>query len=84
MTYDEAKAARAKLEAVAQRLSDRLNSYPRGPMGMTPDHIKATKEWKDEYRAYHVAAGKLREFNRRMVKAFRREMQAERAERRPA
>lgn len=84
MTYSEAKAIRDQLEAIATRHSDKLNRYPRGPMGLTPDHIKASDQWRADYRAYHVAAARFREYNRRFAKAYKAEIRAERDARRAA
>lgn len=50
--WDDCKAAGAALKA-----------FPRGRMGLTPDAVKATPEWRAAKQAYDRAFAALRSFN---------------------
>lgn len=84
VTYEEAKTMRDTLEANIAKWSEILAAYPRGPMGLTPDHLKQTPEWQHAKAECDKAFEALRRFNRVFVKRFRREIQAERRKRFPA
>lgn len=51
------------LEAAHKAASDALQAFPRGPMGLTPDRVKASPEWQAAQRAYQKAHRDLRNFN---------------------
>ena len=53
--YENAKAAKASLEATVKRLGAVMQSYPIDPMGLTPDAIKATAQWKADRLAFDRA-----------------------------
>lgn len=76
--YAEASTLREVAHAEVQRLSAALNNYPRGPLGLTTDACKMTKEWKSHARGYHNAFQALREINSLIVKRFKKEYLAER------
>lgn len=62
----EVKAASARLKEVA--------GPERTPMGITPDSVKATPEWKAARRAFDNAFARSRTFNGRYVKHFKAEI----------
>jgi hypothetical protein len=79
------KAARQRqdhLEAESKRTGRALDSFPKGPMNLTPDHVRATSEWKAAKAASDNAFQAYRNFNGMMVKAFPNELKAERLARR--
>jgi len=81
MTYTEAKIYREALyqaHDITARDLRALSSGKRGPMGLTPDHIKQTPEWKSAYRRERQAFERLRNHNAYMAKAFKKEMREER------
>lgn len=81
MTYEEAKAARDAIEARLKAASDTLKAIPgigSGPMGLTPDHIKSSPEYREANRAYLAIHHELRRFNSAFTKQYRREIAAER------
>ena len=61
-----------------------LNKFPRGAMGLTPDAVKATPEWQLAKKAYNLAFEQSRAFNKFFTKAYKKEIAAERNERRAA
>lgn len=82
MTFLEAKAEAARLDAEVKRTGEILRVFPRGPMGLTPDAVKATPEYKAAKTASEVAFAKLRAFNGWYTKTFKSELAAERRTRR--
>jgi hypothetical protein len=56
---------RDSLEAELRRFSGILKSFPKGPMNLTPDPVKATPEWKAAKAATDKAFANLRAFNSR-------------------
>ena len=85
MTYAIAKAAN---DAIAKEYHDavaHLNAVSgdeRGPFGLTPDHIKATAEWKAAWNNERRLFGVWRMSNMDMVNNYASEMKAEREARR--
>lgn len=84
MTFTEAKALAATLDAEASRLGAILQAFPKGPMGLTPDAVRATAEWKLAKHQFDAAFAKLRNFNGAFTKAFAKEIREERRARRVA
>jgi hypothetical protein len=84
MTYLEAKMRRDAIEADVSRLSAALQSFPTGPMGLTPDATKALPEYRIAKIAFDAAFERSRRFNGRFVKAFAKEIRADRLSRRVA
>ncbi|PTR08655.1 MULTISPECIES: hypothetical protein [unclassified Novosphingobium] len=83
-------AYRAAREALTNRMRDaaaRLAAIPgtgSGLFGLTPDHVKATPQWRAAHFAYWQAHTGLADLNRRNVKRFKRELAQEQRERRQA
>lgn len=70
MTYEEAKAHKQKLNEEVDRYSKILNSFEKGNIGLTPDHIKESPEYKEADKAFKIAFSNLRDFNAWYVKEF--------------
>lgn len=75
----EAEASAASLHLKAISKCEGTSS-----MGLTPDHIKATPEWKAAHTGYYAASRKLQNFNRGFLKQFSKEWRATLMERRIA
>ena len=85
--YEFALSQHDAIEAEANAASLRLKAVSgveKGPMGLTPDHIKATLEWKAAHSAYCAASRNLQTFNRGFLKQFSKEWRATLLERRIA
>ncbi|MCW1985621.1 UNVERIFIED_ORG: O-acetyl-ADP-ribose deacetylase (regulator of RNase III) [Sphingomonas sp. R1F5B] len=81
------RAAREALTARVREEAARMKAIPGGGtglFGLTPDHIKATPEWRQAYHAYWQAHRALADLNGRNVKRFKREIAQEQRERRQA
>lgn len=86
IAWEEALEARDELDARVTAASATLHAkYPeKGPMGLTPDHVKVTPEWKADRLAYDRAARAMGDYNRGFLKRFKREWKAELLKRRQA
>lgn len=85
--YEFALSQHDAIEAEANAASLHLKAVSgaeKGPMGLTPDHIKATPEWKAAHSTYYAATRKLQTFNRGFLKQFSKEWRATLLERRIA
>ena len=56
-------ALRETLESDVAIASKRLRNFPKGPMGLVSDEIKASAEYREAKSAYNTAFAKLRAFN---------------------
>lgn len=81
--FDAAKVRQAALEAELKAAKAALAVYPRGPMGLTPDAVKALPEYRTAKVQADQAFARLRAFNATFVKTFAKELREERATRRP-
>ena len=89
MTYQEAKehnaaieaafeAAGARREAIEKELAASLGIEPRNAIGLTADAIKFHPRYRAAKAAQDMAFKRLQESNRAFVKAYKKEIQAER------
>lgn len=74
----------AALTAVSDEHARALDKYPRGPMGLTPEHVRTSTEYRMDKARFDRSFSALREHNSFMVKNFKSEMKAERDARRQA
>ena len=75
--YAEAKAARDVLNARVEQAGKVLEGFPKGELGLTPDHIKASPEWRKAKAEFELAFAVLRGFNKTFTKQFKREIRAD-------
>ena len=79
MNYETAREEKRRLEAISANASAVLKALSGGgPMGMTPDSVKATPEWQAARKASDKAFNDLRAFNQHFIRMFRAEYAAER------
>lgn len=81
---DDFAAATAAGDAITKRLDTAtavLNKFPKGPMGLTPEHIRTTPEYQAAKRKADQLFAELRAFNGVYVKKFAKEMREERRKR---
>lgn len=83
-TYEQAKADVAAADARVAKASEVLNTYPKGPTGLTPDEVKASAEWKAAMAEYNTAFEELREANDFMGKNYKAQRSADRQAEREA
>ncbi|WP_415913299.1 hypothetical protein [Neptuniibacter sp. QD37_11] len=68
------------LEENLQRASEALKAFPRGNMGLVPDDVKSTDEFKAAKLDYDKAHNALRNYNQDVPKTFKRQRSQERRE----
>lgn len=86
-TFDGAAKVRDHLEARYEQTLAELKAVSgseRGPMGLTPDHIKQSVEWRAAYYSNQFAMNNAKRHAAFMVKHFAKELRAEREARRAA
>lgn len=78
-SFAQLKIEQSRLEAIATDTGKALRALSGGgPMGLTPDSVRATPEWQAASKAYAQAFYALREFNMANVKKFAKDIRAER------
>lgn len=65
---DDERNVRDALEAETKAAGLALKAFPKGPMGLTPDSVKATLEYKSAKNRYDKAFAALRAFNAKRLK----------------
>jgi Na+/phosphate symporter len=76
-TYDSFKQAKNQQNQIVDNLSDMLNSFPRGNMGLTPDHIKNSDEYRKIKSQYTKEFSKLQQINQQGIKQYKKEIRKE-------
>ncbi|PLS18937.1 hypothetical protein CVD28_00625 [Bacillus sp. M6-12] len=72
MNLEEAKAHKKELDLINQKHSKILQQFETNGMGLVPDNIRATPEWKKAKQEYDHSFAELRKFNSWFVKEFRK------------
>lgn len=54
---------RASLEASVKLAASNLQGFPRNAIGLTPDEVKFSPEYRDAKQRYNAAFKELRRFN---------------------
>jgi len=83
--YQAFKEAQAVLEQQVASTTEAFRKIPgvgSGPMGLTPDHIRLSPEYRNAKAAFEAAFAALRNFNGKYIKIFKAEIAAERREKR--
>ncbi|MNC28828.1 hypothetical protein D3C76_165270 [compost metagenome] len=75
-TFEQAKEKQDQLNAACDTASNTLNKYPVGPMGLTPDNIKATPEYRRDKACFEIAFKALQDYNKWFCKRWKRELSA--------
>ena len=63
-------AAKKQLYADFDTASDALNKFPRGPTGLTPDHVKASHEYRTAKQNSDRAFQAVRSFNQQHTSKY--------------
>ena len=82
MNFQQATIMRNACEAHMKEAAQALKAIPgvgSGPMGLTPDSVKASPEYKAAKARFDWDFDSFRKFNAYYTKAFKKELQAERA-----
>lgn len=81
MAYILAKAKQDELYNAMQAASEALQKYPKGALGLTPDHVKFSDAYQSDALEYNRAFEALRAYNTWFVKTYKKEIQQARNER---
>lgn len=79
--FDIAKLAADKLAKEYKEKSDALQAFDKlgkTELGLTPDHVKASPEWKQAKADYENAFQAFRNYNQWYTKAFKKELAEQR------
>lgn len=79
-----ATATADQLTAEYRAAGAAFRRFPRNSIGLTPDHVKASAEWREARAAFRSAHDRLRAFHADFRREFAAELRAERRIRRPA
>lgn len=81
-TFSEAKKVADALWKESEDASKALNAFtskhPKGPMGLTPDNVRALPEFKKLKQAYDQAHKRLGEYNQQYMKKYAKDVRRER------
>lgn len=80
--FESALAEKLRLEAECETFSRAMQRFPRGPMGLTPDHVTTSPEFQQAKRAFDASFRRLRDFNALFLKKFKKEYRAYMSEKR--
>jgi len=78
LTFQQVKDISKEADAETAEASKELKRFPRLPMGITPDHVRKTQEWKDAQARFVKAFARSRSVNAFLVKNFKKELKEER------
>lgn len=81
-SFEEASDKRDRLEQEVSAAGVILDTFPKGATGLTPDHVKATSEWREANTRFKRAFKALQDFNITFTRVFAKELRAQRDARR--
>ena len=82
--YEESKRVKQDLEKRSSELGKKLESFPKGAMGLTSEETRKNPEFIKTKAEFDKVFAKLREYNAWFTKQFKKEYAAERNARRAA
>lgn len=84
MSYENDLTKKLELEKVLVSASEELSKFPKNEIGLTPDEIKFSPEYKKAKSKVDAAFQNLRKFNGPFVKKYKKEIIKTRNEKRAA
>ncbi len=87
MTYEVARQMKSVMEVREREAAKALSAVPgisSGPMGLTPDEVKASPEYRNAKADYEACREALRRFNAWFMREYGKEYRAEWKARRAA
>lgn len=76
--FEGAKAEHDALERKSKETGDALRKFPRSAIGLVSNAVRTSPEYVAAKKASDVAFAQLQSFNKVYVKAFAKELKAER------
>ena len=78
MTFEQFKNTQTNLQQLCDATSAELRCFKRNEIGLTPDNIKFSPEFRELKEKYGKAFKDLRDFNGKYLKQFKTELRNER------
>jgi hypothetical protein len=72
------KKEQKRLYQVLDEKSEAMKRFPKGEMGLTPDEVKESLEFKTARKAYQNAFNDVINFNTMFLREFKKELRDER------
>lgn len=70
ITYEQYLEQSELLVSIADKASYKLQQYPTDEMGLTPEHVRLSPQFRADKQAYSVSAKALQVFNHKYVKVY--------------
>ena len=80
-TFQEYKDMKSKQDEIVSSLSDKLNSFQKGSMGLLSDSVLSSPEYRKARGEYNKEFKLLQDLNSKGSKKFKKELSKERAQR---
>ena len=81
MPYEQARKIVIEIEKKSDFWSKKLNSFPKGEMGLIPQEIKETQEYQHANQQFNATFQELQKINQWFLKNYKKEYLKERQER---
>lgn len=81
MTYLICKQLTSKAEMEYSDATKEINKYPKNTVGLTPDSVRNTQEWKKSKYRLDKAFTELKYFNSMLTKVYKAEYRKDRLQR---
>lgn len=81
LTFEQYKDTRDMLQMKIDEVSAELHKFPRGMMGLVPDDVRVSDEYREKKIRYQSLFNSLRDLNGKYVKIYKKELAAERSSR---
>lgn len=78
MTFQEATAIQQRIERDLESIQSKLDAFPRKEMGLVPDEIRSSDEYRSAKEEWGKAWNQYRVFNGWYTKAFKSQLQEQR------
>lgn len=78
LSYEEAKAYKELHEVKLKSMSDDLNSFPKGSLGMVIEGVRQSDEYKKAKHMFDAQFKLMQNINKWFLKEYKKEYQAER------
>lgn len=72
--YSEYKSIQEKQNVIVDSLSDKLNSLPKGAMGLVDENVRISDDYRSLKNNFNKEFRKLQEINRLGSKLFKKEI----------
>lgn len=75
-TFEEALSQAEAIDQEVKTVGSKIEAFPKGPMGLTPDHVRRTPEYQKAKAEWDAVFKRLRAFNGWYTKNYKKELHA--------